>query len=335
MPTGSGRDSRAGQPLSVLDARNPVPKPRVIDAGRACAAYHDETVRDVEAGPVQCDANWAFCHAKQKNVMLAKAALRGAGDVRTWTALDSDSKMILSYEVGDRSGATAIEFMDDVRARLANRVQLTTEGNKAYPEADEGGFGGDVDYARLIKIYGDAPETEARCSPPACLGARKIPVEGRPRRKDASTSHVERHNPSMRMWMPRFTRLTDAFSKKIENHLHMLSLYYVHYYFCRVRKTLKCSPAMAAGVSETPRDMEWIVGPIDAQGPAPKRPGPKPGTGGRSRKSKRDTTGTPNRFELLPIRSSIPGTGPIRQASAASRRGRLHRASRAGRRAVP
>ena len=258
----------------------------MVEAGKACAAYHDETVRDVETRRVQCDEIWAFCYAKEKNVMLAKAAPAVAGDVWTWTALDSDSKMILSYEVGDRSGATAIEFMDDLRNRLANRVQLITDGHKAYLEAVEGAFGGDVDYAQLIKIYGDTPQTEARYSPAACIGARKRPVTGRPRRAEVSTSHVERHNLTMRMGMRRFTRLTNAFSKKVEKHLHMLSLYFVHYNFCRIHKTLKCSPAMAAGVTDTLRDVEWIVGLIDARAPAPKKPGPKPGTGGRPRKSK-------------------------------------------------
>ena len=258
----------------------------MVEAGEACAAYHDETVRDVETRHVQCDEIWAFCYAKEKNVMLAKAAPAVAGDVWTWTALDSDSKMILSYEVGDRSGTTAIEFMDDLRNRLANRVQITTDGHKAYLEAVEGAFGGDVDYAQLIKIYGDAPQTEARYSPASCIGARKRPVTGRPRRADVSTSYVERQNLTMRMGMRRFTRLTNAFSKKVENHLHMLSLYFVHYNFCRIHKTLKCSPAMAAGVTDTLRDVEWIVGLIDARAPAPKKPGPKPGTGGRPRKSK-------------------------------------------------
>ena len=180
--------------------------------------------------------------------------------------------MILSYEVGDRSGTTAIKFMDDLRGRLVNRVQITTDGNAAYLEAVEGAFGGDVDYVPLIKLYGDAPATGARYSPPACIGARRIPVEGRPKRKDVSTSHVERHNLTMRMGMRRFTRLTNAFSKKIENHLHMLSLYFVHYNFCRVHKSLRMSPATAAGVSDTLRDMEWNVGPIDVRAPKPNRP---------------------------------------------------------------
>ena len=258
----------------------------MVDAGEACAAYHDETVRDVEARRIQADEVWSFIYAKEKNARHAKAAPPEAGDVWTWTALDSDSKMILAYEVGDRSGATAIEFMDDLRARLANRVQLTTDGHSAYLEAVEGAFGEDVDYAQLIKIYGEAPETEARYSPPERIATRKRRVTGRPRRADVSTSHVERHNLTMRMGMRRFTRLTNAFSKRIENHLHMLSLYFVWYNFCRQHKSLKgSSPAMAAGVSKTLRDMEWIVGLIDARAPKPKKPGPKPGTGGRPRKS--------------------------------------------------
>jgi IS1 family transposase len=242
----------------------------LVDAGEACAAYHDVTVRDVKAARVQCDEIWSFCYAKDKNVATAKAAPEGAGDVWTWTALDSDSKMILAYEVGDRSGATAIEFMDDLRARLATRVQLTTDGHKAYLEAVEGAFGGDVDYAMLIKLYGEATGQkghERKYSPAECTGARKEIVSGSPIKADVSTSHVERLNLTMRMGMRRFTRLTNAFSKKLENHLHMLSLYFVHYNFCRMHKSLRMSPAMAAGVTETLRDMEWVVSLIDARAP--------------------------------------------------------------------
>ena len=246
----------------------------MVEAGEACAAYHDETVRDVTASKVQCDEIWAFCYAKEKNVAKAKAAPKAAGDVWTWTAIDSDSKMILSYEVGDRSGETAIEFMDDLRSRLANRVQLTTDGHKAYLEAVEGAFGSDVDFAQLVKLYGEAPDAEKRYSPATCIGTRKRRVEGNPDVRDVSTSYVERQNLTMRMGMRRFTRLTNAFSKKMENHLLMLSLYFVHYNFVRIHSTLKCTPAMAAGVSETLHDMEWIVGLIDARTPKPKPRGP-------------------------------------------------------------
>jgi len=246
------------------------------DAGKACAAYHDATVRNVKATHVQCDEIWSFCYAKDKNVATAKAAPDGAGDVSTWTAIDRDHKMILSFEVGDRSGATAIEFMDDLRARLANRVQLTTDGHKAYLEAVEGAFGGDVDYAMLIKLYGDVggKTAERKYSPAECTGARKEIISGYPVKEMVSTSHVERQNLSMRMGMRRFTRLTNGFSKKLENHLHMLSLYFVHYNFVRIHKTLKCTPAMAAGVTATLHDMAWLVGVIDAAAPAPKPRGP-------------------------------------------------------------
>ena len=247
------------------------------DAGKACAAYHDLTVRNVKAAQVQCDEIWSFCYAKDKNVAAAKAAPDGAGDVWTWTAIDRDSKMILSFEVGDRSGATAIEFMDDLRARLANRVQLTTDGHKAYLEAVEGAFGGDVDYAMLVKLYGDATGQkghEKKYSPAECTGARKELISGYPVKEMVSTSHVERQNLSMRMGMRRFTRLTNGFSKKLENHLHMLSLYFVHYNFVRMHKTLKMTPAMAAGVTKTLHDMTWLVGIIDAAAPAPKPRGP-------------------------------------------------------------
>ena len=171
----------------------------MVEAGEACAAYHDEAVCGVSARKVQCDEIWAFCYAKEKNVAMAKAAPRGAGDVWTWTAIDSDSKMILSYEIGDRSGATAIEFMDDLRSRLANRVQLTTDGHKAYLEAIEGAFGADVDYAQLIKLYGEAPDAEKRYSPATCIGTRKRRVEGDPDPAQVSTSYVERHNLTMRI----------------------------------------------------------------------------------------------------------------------------------------
>jgi len=249
----------------------------LVEAGEACAEYHDKTVRDVPASSVQCDEIWSFCYAKDKNVAAAKAAPEGAGDVWTWTAIESDHKMILAYEVGDRSGATAIEFMDDLRSRLANRVQLTTDGHKAYLEAVEGAFGGDVDYAQLVKLYGGETGSKGHAkkySPAECTGIKKRRIEGNPDMSDVSTSYVERQNLTMRMGMRRFTRLTNAFSKKLENHIHMLSLYFVHYNFVRIHKSLRMTPAMAAGVSDTLHDMEWIVGLIDAKAPAPKKRGP-------------------------------------------------------------
>jgi len=248
----------------------------LVEAGEACAAYHDETVRNVGATRVECDEIWSFCYAKDKNVKTAKAAPDGAGDVWTWTSIDADSKMILSYEVGDRSAATAHEFMFDLRDRLTNRVQLTTDGHKAYLSAVEDAFGSDIDYAMLVKIYGEigGKTAERKYSPAECTGIRKEAVMGQPIKELVSTSYVERQNLTMRMGMRPSTRLTNGFSKKLENHLHMLSLYFVHYNFVRMHKTLKMTPAMAAGLSDTLHDTAWIVGLIDARAPAPKKRGP-------------------------------------------------------------
>ncbi len=245
----------------------------LVDAGEACASYHNENVRNVTASRIQCDEIWSFCYAKKKNVKTAKAAPEGAGDVWTWTALDADSKLIVSYLVGGRDAGYANEFMDDVASRLANRVQMTTDGHKAYLEAVEGAFGADVDYAQLIKLYGASSESaKGRYSPAECTGIKKRTVEGNPDEKHVSTSYVERQNLTMRMSMRRFTRLTNAFSKKVDNHIHMLSLYFVHYNFCRIHKTLKVTPAMEAGLTDTLHDMEWIVSLIDARAKKPGRP---------------------------------------------------------------
>lgn len=245
------------------------------DAGKACVVFHDEAVRNVKSQRIQCDEIWSFAYAKAKNVPTAKSAPDGAGDVWTWTAIDSDSKMIVSWLVGSRDAQCANIFMDDLSQRLANRVQLTTDGHRAYLEAVEGAFGADVDFAQLVKLYGDAGDLsspERKYSPGICTGARKHRVEGDPDAKHISTSHVERHNLTMRMSMRRFTRLTNAFSKKVANHCHALALYFVFYNFCRLHKTLRVSPAMAAGVDTQLRDMEWVVELIDARAPKPGRP---------------------------------------------------------------
>lgn len=246
----------------------------LIDAGNACARFHDEKVQGVTASRIQCDEIWSFTYAKQKNVPTAKAAPAEAGDTWTWTALDSDSKLIVSFLVGGRDGEYAIAFMDDLRARLANRVQLTTDGHRAYLEAVEGAFGGDVDYAQLVKLYGEpASRTDQRrYSPAVCTGARRERIEGSPDMSKVSTSHVERHNLSMRMHMRRFTRLTNAFSKKFENHCHMVALYTVWYNFYRIHKSLKVTPAMQAGLTDRVWNMEEIVALIDAAAPKPGRP---------------------------------------------------------------
>lgn len=249
----------------------------LIEAGEACLALHDETVRNVKASRIQCDEIWSFCYAKDKNVAAAKAAPDGAGDVWTWTAIDADTKLMVSYFVGDRSTESAVILMDDLRGRLANRVQLTTDGHNAYLEAVEGAFGADIDYAQLVKLYGIADRgrsSEARYSPMACTGIRKRTVEGRPDAAHVSTSHVERMNLSIRMQNRRFTRLTNAFSKKLDNHIHALALYFAFYNFCRIHKSLRVTPAMAAGIADRLWSLEDIVAKIDAMAPAPKPRGP-------------------------------------------------------------
>jgi IS1 family transposase len=245
----------------------------LVDAGEVCAEYHDKNVCNVKAERIQCDEIWSFTYAKQKNVKMAKSAPEGAGDTWTWTAIDADSKLIVSYLVGGRDAEYANAFMTDVGERLANRVQLTTDGHKAYLEAIEGAFGADVDYAQLIKIYGVSPDSaKGRYSPADCTGIKKIPIEGDPDEKHVSTSYVERQNLTMRMHMRRFTRLTNGFSKKFENHAHMVALYTVFYNFCRIHKTLRVTPAMEAGLSDTVHDLEWIAKMVEAQAPKPGRP---------------------------------------------------------------
>lgn len=241
----------------------------LVDAGLACARFHDANVRGVKSKRVQCDEIWSFCYAKAKNVPTAKAAPEDAGDVWTWTALDSDSKLIVSYLVGDRDAEHAMEFMDDLRQRLATRVQLTTDGHKAYLQSVEEAFGTEVDYAMLVKMYGEGPKTEARYSPAVCTGARKEAIMGHPDKRHVSTSHVERSNLSLRMHNRRFTRLTNAHSKKFENHCHMIALYTVWYNFAQINSAVKMPPAMAAGISTRLWEMTDIVGLIDAAaGPA-------------------------------------------------------------------
>jgi IS1 family transposase len=242
----------------------------LIEAGRACAEHHDKKVRNVHAKRIQADEIWSFNYAKAKNVPTAKAAPEDAGDIWTWTALDADSKLIVSYLIGGRDADYANEFMLDVASRVASRVQLTTDGHRPYLEAVEGAFGADIDYAMLIKHYGEPVGALGRYSPGACTGVDLRRVEGRPDIKHVSTSYAERQNLTMRMSMRRFTRLTNAFSKKAENHAHMVALYTTWYNFVRQHKTLRCAPAMAAGVSDRLWSMEDVVALIDARAEAPK-----------------------------------------------------------------
>lgn len=245
----------------------------LIDAGKACWAYHDEHVRGVQATRIQCDEIWAFCYSKQRNVPSAKAPPRGAGDVWTWTAIEASNKLMVSFMVGGRDGEYALALMDDLRGRLANRVQLTTDGHRAYLNAVEEAFGDGIDYAQLVKLYGEAPEAfKGRYSPAECIGAKKEPIAGKPDMAHVSTSYVERNNLSIRMHMRRFTRLTNAHSKKFENHAWAVALHVMFYNFTRIHSTLRVSPAMAAGVSDRLWDMSDIVALIDAREEAPKRP---------------------------------------------------------------
>lgn len=244
----------------------------LIEAGAACAAYHEERVRGLACKRVQCDEIWSFVYSKQRNIPEHLRGTPGIGDIWTWTAIDADSKLAVSWLVGGRDAEYANEFMRDVASRLANRVQLTTDGHGAYLDAVEGAFGADVDFAQLIKIYGSAPESPRRYSPPVCVGAKKEAFEGKPDPKHISTSYVERQNLTMRMHMRRFTRLTNAFSKKVENHAHAVALHFMYYNFVRIHKSLRMTPAMAAGISGHLWEMEDIVKLIDARAP---KPGPR------------------------------------------------------------
>ena len=239
------------------------------DAGEAALAYHDKAVRGVKATRVQCDEIWSFVGAKQKNVAASKRASDPtAGDCWTWTAIEAETKLLISYQVGGRDAEYALMLMDDLRGRLANRVQLTTDGHRAYLSAVEEAFGVEIDYGMLVKLYGG--ETggqghERKYSPSECLGARKDTITGNPDPRHISTSYTERANLTMRMSMRRFTRLTNAFSKKLTNHAHMVALYALWYNFVRIHKTLRTSPAMAAGIEKRLWSMEDVVALIDAR----------------------------------------------------------------------
>lgn len=230
----------------------------LVDVGRACEHFHDDTVRQLEVKRLQCDEIWSFVYAKEKN---KPEGMEGAGDVWTWTALDSDTKLMVSWFVGSRDAQAAYEFLTDVRSRVVTRMQLTSDGHSAYIPAVDAVFGQYIDFAQLIKIYG-APVgsgNERRYSPAECTGTKTHAVTGRPNHEHVSTSHVERQNLTMRMAMRRFTRLTNAFSKKIENHCHAIALHFVHYNFCRIHKSLRVTPAMEAGLTHDVMSIADIV----------------------------------------------------------------------------
>jgi IS1 family transposase len=236
----------------------------MVDAGQAAAWYQDRVFRNLTCKRVQVDEIWAFVYAKQKNVPLAKKAPPQAGDVWTWTAIDADTKLIPSWFVGGRDSDAAMIFMEDLASRLANRVQLTSDGHKAYLEAVEGAFGSDIDYAMLVKVYGPSGEGEKRYSPAECIAAVKHRIEGNPDPKHVSTSFAERSNLNIRMHTRRFTRLTNAFSKKVENHSHSVALFAMYYNFVRIHKTLRTTPAMAAKVTERLWEIGDIVDVLEA-----------------------------------------------------------------------
>ncbi|TJU76221.1 MAG: DDE domain-containing protein [Mesorhizobium sp.] len=235
------------------------------DAGAVCAEYQDQALRNLTSKRIQVDEIWSFTYAKQKNVATAKAAPEGAGDTWTWTAIDADTKLVMSWLVGGRDSEYAMAFMDDLSRRLASRVQLTSDGHKAYLEAVEGAFGGDVDYAMLVKIYDNSPENmKGRYSPAECTGARKQNIEGNPDERHVSRSFAERQNLTMRMHMRRFTRLTNGFSKKVEAHANAVALHFMYYNFVRIHASLRMTPAMAAGVTDKLWEISDIVALIEA-----------------------------------------------------------------------
>lgn len=245
-------------------AKNTVVK-LLADVGAACAAYQDRALRNLPCKRIQCDEIWSFVYAKQKNVADAKAAPEGAGDAWTWTAIDADTKLVASWMIGPRDGGIAYDFMQDLAGRLASRVQLTTDGHKAYLEAVEAAFGADIDYAMLVKIYGEPKNKspERKYSPSSFCGTRVSTVTGDPEPDAISTSYVERQNLTMRMSMRRFTRLTNGFSKKLENLGHAVALHFMYYNFGRIHQSLRITPAMAAGVSDHVWSLEEIVSLAD------------------------------------------------------------------------
>lgn len=233
----------------------------LVDLGMACAKYQDEKLRGLRCNRVQCDEIWSFCYAKEKNVPEELKGRFGFGDVWTWVAIDADTKLIPSWLIGERDLDHAIKFINDLASRLAHRVQLTTDGHRPYLEAVEGAFGSDIDYAMLQKLYAaPIPTGPVRYSPAQCCGTKRETIIGHPDPAHVSTSYVERQNLTMRMHMRRFTRLTNGFSKKVENHRHAVALHYMYYNFAKVHQMLRVTPAMQAGVADHVWSVEEIVG---------------------------------------------------------------------------
>jgi len=235
----------------------------LVDIGCATADYQYRTLRNLPCKRVQVDEIWAFCYAKKSNVETAKAAPEGAGDVWTWTAICADTKLAASWMVGGRDSDTGYEFIKDLSERMAGRIQLTSDGWKVYEGAVEQVFGDNIDYAMLHKVYGSSSEGQKRYSPAECVGCVKKNMKGNPDAAHINTSFAERQNLNMRMSMRRFTRLTNGFSKKVENHMHAVSVHFMYYNFGRIHKTLKVTPAMAAGVTDHVWSLEEIAGLAD------------------------------------------------------------------------
>lgn len=240
-------------------AKNTVVK-LLVELGAACEAFHDRHVRGVRAKRIQADEVWSFCYAKDRNLPERMRGMSGVGSVWTWTALDSDSKLIVSWYVGDRDAQCAGRFMQDLSGRLAGRCQLTTDGHAVYERAVADAFGWQIDYAMLVKLYGEPRQGEQRYSPCECIGTHVVRISGRPERSSISTSHVERSNLSMRMGMRRMTRLTNGFSKKLANLRAAVALYMIHYNFCRVHGSLRVTPAMEAGLADHVWELEELIG---------------------------------------------------------------------------
>lgn len=249
----------------------------LIETGQACSDYQDKTLRNLNCQRVQVDEIWSFVYSKQRNVPEEFQGHFGYGDVWTWTAIDADTKLVPSWFVGSRNAVAAHIFIDDLASRLSNRIQLTSDGHNPYLMAVDSAFGGEVDNSILVKMYGQAPDGQRRYSPPICVGAEKHKIIGNPDPYHVSTSYIERQNLTMRMHMRRFTRLTNAFSKKLANHEHAIAIYFMHYNFGKIHQTLRVTPAMEAGITDHVWSMEEIVDMIDAAAPQlPKRGAYKP-----------------------------------------------------------
>lgn len=233
----------------------------LVDAGRACLEYQDRVLVNLACKRIQCDEVWSFCYAKQINVPIEKQGQFGYGDVWTWVAMCADTKLVPTWAIGKRDSEAAKAFIYDLASRLVNRVQLTTDGYRLYAEPIEDAFGGDIDYAMLIKLYGGSEDnkTQKRYSPAVCTGTKTKKIAGNPDPEHISTSYIERQNLSLRMSNRRFTRLTNAFSKKIDNLMHSISLYYMYYNFCRIHTSLRVTPAMEAGITDHVWDLEEIA----------------------------------------------------------------------------